>query len=593
MSQISPDILQTIFKYTKPNELLCFLLQTHSISSTTHFVYDYNHHLTETNTIQNILHAFPLTTFKSIHLFGNSTFPLSPPHTNHISSLTMWNTDSPDLNFLQFLPKLHALDISGNPHLSNLSPISSCPQLQTLIMKWCCGRLNLSSLKLCPNLRTLDLHKCIIHDLDALQSCPNLRSLNISGCSNISSLSPLQFCPNLTTLNISKCIAITTLDHLQFCPSLTHLTMKFSAHRHYGAKSSKISDLSPLSSLILPNLHTLDISGLSSGPVQLPPLSHKLQHLDISNCIAITDISFLIPCHNLKSLCMMNCDNITNFHPLSSCRKLRTLSLPGCDDLSFLESHANLRTLVLCGCKNKISNINSLASCINLQTLKLLNCPQITTLAPLRSCTNLIYIHLNENNLVPDLEPLSECTKLKTLIITRYTNVSDLTPLASLKFLTRLDFSFNTKVSDMSPLLNCAKLQTLDLSGCTNILDITILNPIKSITSLTLNCFPNIQDLAFVTEFPQLITLNVSTSKIINLDKIVICTHLQYLDISYCQISDITPISKLTRLEILTMFECNNITDLSPLLACMELRHVYGCSKSNKDVLHALPHYER
>ena len=98
-----------------------------------------------------------------------------------------------------------------------------------------------------------------------------------------------------------------------------------------------------------------------------------------------------------------------------------------------------------------IVDLTGLEHCINLTKLHLDSNYEISDLSPLAGLTNLIVLHLRDNQ-ISDISPLANLTKLMRLYL-QGNQISDITPLANLTKLTKLHLEWN-QISDLKPLVD-------------------------------------------------------------------------------------------------------------------------------------------
>jgi internalin A len=181
----------------------------------------------------------------------------------------------------------------------------------------------------------------------------------------------------------------------------------------------QVSDLSPLSGVT--SLQTLDLSGCEQVS-DLSPLSGvtSLQTLNLSGCEQVSDLSPLIGLTSLQALKLSGCKLVTDLFPLSGLTSLQSLDLSGCKQLSGdlfpLASLTSLRSLSLSGCE-RLSDLTPLAGLTSLQSLDLAGCEQLSDLSPLTGLASLQTLHLDNcprigrfallESLLPTLKKLS------------------------------------------------------------------------------------------------------------------------------------------------------------------------------------------
>lgn len=98
-----------------------------------------------------------------------------------LRSLSLMYNDLREIEALGAMKELRELHLSYNSRLADLSPLSSCTNLEYLSLNGC-GVWELSALKDLKNLQTLDLENCTITDTSALYSMTGLRTLYLRGC---------------------------------------------------------------------------------------------------------------------------------------------------------------------------------------------------------------------------------------------------------------------------------------------------------------------------------------------------------------------------------------------------------------------------
>ncbi len=227
----------------------------------------------------------------------------------------------------------------------------------------------------------------------------------------------------------------------------------------------------------------------------------RIWGLDLSNG-DIMSIGGLEYCKDLYNLYLDN-NNITDISPLSNLKNLVELGLDG----------------------NKISDVS-----------------------PLSNLRNLEFLYLSGND-VSDISPLSTLTNLTGLYL-GYNDLSDISVLSNLANLTELDLE-NNNISDISPLFNLTNLTALYL-GSNDLSDISVLSVLTNLRELDLsnNAIHNIFPLYSLTD---LRGLNLQRNNIRDITQIKgmirIGDHEEHwigaeLDLSYNQISDITPLIK-------------------------------------------------
>ena len=208
------------------------------------------------------------------------------------------------------------------PHLSDLSPLASCPMLKYLSI----SGSSVTDISVVSSLPLLETFDCIqevdpyngrpsISDLSPLSSCPGLKFTSFVGNSEVKDLSPLSACTALEVLKFSCCPRITSLAPLSALLNLEDVDC---------SNCSLIANLVPLASLT--NLRGLDFAGCPLI-ASLSPLSActALEYLTVSRCPLINDLAPLSRLINLKVLKCSGICRRTSLLPLETCTKLKSL----------------------------------------------------------------------------------------------------------------------------------------------------------------------------------------------------------------------------------------------------------------------------
>ncbi|KAF8407706.1 hypothetical protein HHK36_006841 [Tetracentron sinense] len=93
-------------------------------------------------------------------------------------------------------------------------------------------------------------------------------------------------------------------------------------HNNFCSLPSSLRGLSILKKLSLPNCIELKY---------LPPLPSSLTHLDVTNCIALENISDISNLESLEELCMTNCKKVMDIPGLQCLKSLKRLYMSGCN----------------------------------------------------------------------------------------------------------------------------------------------------------------------------------------------------------------------------------------------------------------------
>jgi internalin A len=317
---------------------------------------------------------------------------------------------------------------------------------------------------------------------------------------------------------------------------------------------NKIKDISILSNL--KNLKTLalwenkieDISSLST--------LKDLRYIDLDNN-SITDLT---PLYNLTGLW----DLYISGNPVTEGQvdALRA-ALPNCDIM--FEEHFDYLDLSF-----EYIDDNELAELIADGTIPAdvvnlnLGVNEISALTPLKNLPELEHLLLFWNQ-IEDVSPLSGLTGLKFLDL-NYNEISDVTPLYSLVELETLLLNGNPLTDEQVDALRAAlpncwiefyeKLDILDLSY-------EYINNIRLYELIADGTIP--QDVMY---------LNLSFNEITDLTPLKILTDLRWLSLWNNQIEDVSPLSELTALYYLDLDE-NLISDVTALYSLVNLETLF------------------
>ncbi|MBR6562217.1 MAG: leucine-rich repeat domain-containing protein, partial [Oscillospiraceae bacterium] len=409
-----------------------------------------------------------------------------------------------------------------------------------------------------------------LEDLSPLAQLTKLESLTLTD-NRISDLSPLGSLTELSFLQLSG-NQIRDLSPLRDLPNLRSLYLD----------SNLIEDFSPLESMT--SLKTLSLRKMEMSLKQLESLREALPECNIycdENDIVeeltlggetfmsdvkelnlagrgITDISVLEKCTQLEKLDLRN-NNISNLDALSGLTELNWLCLWNnkIEDIAALIPLAKLRYLDLDG--NKVTNLAPLKGLVELEELWLSdNSPRnLNALAELKNLTRL---GLKNTELTEEgVEILCTLTKLKELTLEKNdiaaTWLEDLERALPSCAITHDEPYFVFKVGDK-------EYRSTETD--------TIQAPNKALKSLQ-----------GLEEFKKLKRLVVNDNQITDLSPLSKLSNLQELTLGNQssqsggnRFSDLRPLSGLTGLRKLLLDNCG-VQDISPLAGLTGLRELY------------------
>ncbi len=372
--------------------------------------------------------------------------------------------DSISNSQLHSIVGMEVLDISGNPTIKDIQPVSRLMKLKTFK----CANTSVSNLfplRSITNLEVLDASSTPVQDLLALTYATNLRELNISN-TKVSEIKTLEYLTNLERLDIS----ITGVNSLEALGNVEGSTLK-----ELKMSKTKVTNLEPLKNSS--ELQFLESSFTPITSVAALSETKQLERLDISN----TNVGSLEPLSKLENLRVLYANNtkISSLKPLVAIKNLERVY---CDNTGVKLGQAQELTKA----KSNVLVVYESEALQNwwknlsldwkevFKTASKLSSPNPTKeeLAALSSITKIEA----KGTSIKTVEPLRIFEGLKEINISR-TGVSDITALRDLRALEVLEAN-NTKISDVSPLQNLDKLKKLDIEK-------TSVNDISTLQNLT------------------------------------------------------------------------------------------------------------
>jgi Leucine-rich repeat (LRR) protein len=291
------------------------------------------------------------------------------------------------------------------------------------------GITDLTGLEYCINLVKADLSSNLIQTLEPLKSLVKLAWLSLASC-----------CEQPDTLDLAPIESLTALRYLDV---RTNQLVSIDPVPQFTRLESLFLDgneLSPgeMNKLALPALIYLnaadgiftDLSFVSGMP--------KLQHLGISYCYHVSDISPLTILPHLRELNIGYMASLRDYSPLGKLTSLRSLNIQNCFAVD----------------RSVISGMTGL-EVLNINEIKAYRLDFVSGLVNLRE------LYFQQDH-IRDLSPLKNLLKLTTIGAVG-NEISDLSPLAGLTSLSDLDIEANA-ITSLAGLENCP-LQSLNVSN--------------------------------------------------------------------------------------------------------------------------------
>jgi len=255
-------------------------------------------------------------------------------------------------------------------------------------------------------------------------------------------------------------------------------------------------------------------------------------------------------------------------------------------DLTPLRALHRLTELYLS--KNGITDLNELNfSSLANAPIKVLNLEenQIENLTPLRTLVNLRVLDLRANRIL-DISPLKSLKLLVELNL-RDNNITDIEPLAGLQKLEYLNLHSNRNISSSLPLGSLTRLKTLIMENVPLGENVHILSNMRHLNRLNIS-YSNVSDISSLRNLTGLTDVNLRGNDIADLSPLAGLTHLVYLNIySNSRIQSVLPLENLTRLETLIMANVSIGPDVHFLSGMTNLKYlnIRNCGVTSTEVL--------
>ncbi|KAF4133729.1 WW domain-containing protein [Phytophthora infestans] len=322
-----------------------------------------------------------------------------------------------------------------------------------------------------------------VNDISLLalaENCLVLQTLILSGCDMVTDVGMdwlASGCNALTHLDVSGCTAVTDLTmraisesmlqlkqlKLRYCTKVTDQGI-----RRLSLRCPELLSLDAEGLTLLSDVHSTQTTGVYRlGIAALVAGCLKLRHLDLSNCVAISDGTLhcvAMSCSELSSLLLSGCYRVTSIgvsEILAHCNKLSSLNVTGCDrvtDQAFVGDFHRSRHQQPISPINKTSTRNTPNQLISLR----LRGTQITDLT-------LKWVS-KYSSLLRELD-VSGCAEITDMGLLALAGSIMATSLRNL-WLRSLDNITATGLSWLAG--KCTNLMLLDLTGCPKIRSFSI-----------------------------------------------------------------------------------------------------------------------
>ena len=393
--------------------------------------------------------------------------------------------------------------------------------------------------------------------------------------SSVDSLQDLVFFPNLTSLTLGEygnnIPPITTMDGVENCTKLTSLGIIYGPDKDYSAISK------------LNNLETFTRFAGNDYNRIIDALKHckSLQNLIITNQ-AIEDMSRIMELANLKKL-ELSLNNISKIKGLVNMSNLEELSLENnkITKIEGLESLKNLKSLNLIN--NQIIDITPLSiNSSSLTNLSLLNNQQIdgnknNYTGERLEALNKIGEILDRGGIINiDVDKLGLFTNYRKLNL-NLQNLSTLEPLEGLTQLVELHLTNNQitleDIKSQEILKSMTNLQSLNLTN-NNITNITAINSLKNLRNLYIGGVNNKINLKEIEDIiSNLNLLNVSTESLKTINN---CdsNKITKLNLIANSLTELPDLSGLVKLKTLNLQQNPNISNFETISQVTSLENL-------------------
>ncbi len=508
------------------------------------------------------------------------------------------STDSLQLNDIQNVIAINAIDLSHNRNLQTLEPLSQLVDLQVLNLSGT-SVTDLSPLRNLTGLLDLNLSNTGIHDVTPLKYSDNLVKFNLNN-TLVSELSVLERMSKLENLEL-RSTNVTDFTPLGNATSLKYLDIK----------NTKIISLAPLSPLV--NLVELNAAGTTVDDLSplAPMKAITALTLDSTRILSLAPLSSLV---NLTTLSI----NHTRIGDLQSLQPLKKLERIYCDHTEIERALAdefmagNPNVLVVFDTDDLRGWWDGLPAPWKTVFSKAATIGMNPSNEELARIPNLDSLNLSGNSAIKDVEPLRKLMKLKSLTVSK-TSVADLTPLREHRSLRSLDVSA-TKVNNLDVVRNFAKMNVLKADQ-TSIENLDALSNLSAISKVYIDKTSMSDSIVgeFLHKQPQcLVIYKTDTltrwwedlpgawkdvlekqSKISagnkkeDLHKLVELEALRFSDASVSNLSILSVFVRLKELD----FSGTSINDLSPLINVKSLRVLRATNSPirNLEALRSMP----
>jgi hypothetical protein len=496
------------------------------------------------------------------------------------------------------LPKLKILDIYGDCNTSICPSIGRCSTLEEVYLRNITTLMNLDFLQDNSNLRKIVLSEnSTALDFSALATCPNLAFFHYGGFVGYPDeidFSCLSLLSRLNTLIIKDCFLSTDFT-LESCSALLELKLSniggdllippfpavkkredgsFSGLRIFHLLESKVENLSSLANVgQLTEVVILDCNKLiNANFLGACPL---LEKLNIEAPLTVFD--FLKPYSSIRSLSstskvkkISSVSTEISLHINSIETKETKLSPTSTEVKINFESNKTSET-TLAGVNIHLSSKKTKRVKYSLPLKELtISGWQISNLYSLRKCRSLTSLTVRNCYSLRSLEGLGQCKELTSLSV-RGENLSH---IEAVKYLPKLEIFKLGEVDldiKLKSLRKCSKLKELYFSNISGP-RLSFLVHCRTLEILRIDCANILTCLSDLQNSLGLRKLSIRSSSVSDISPLSRLTNLEEVSlVKFTQLEDIEPLGKLRKLHFLNLSDSTKIKSLEPLACCENL----------------------
>jgi Leucine-rich repeat (LRR) protein len=412
------------------------------------------------------------SSYYDIELPPERQFAVSPANLDSI-----YVDDREFFNKITGILKDTRIDVSGNPDIRSLAPLSELSDLTDLN---CSNTLiiSLSAIRNLNHLENLDISNTPIDDLSPLQYSTSLRSLDCS----YTLVDDLSVIAGLYGMERFACAGVRN-ESADFAAEMMNM-------RELDLSETAIYDLTPITKLVM--LEELNVSGTGIRNLETVHSFVELKYLDVEG----TSISSVEPLSDLQKLEVLKISYtaVEDINPLDGISNLKRIYWDSNGEFSvdrkmkrdqaiaFMNAHPG--SLVIFESEELLNGWSQLEepwkqlarnavnlsenptkeelhALLQLEEIRIDSTP-VTTLAPVAQLYNLKRLSIPGLQ-VKDLSPLGQAIELEYLDISS-TPAQSLDFAASLKKLQELNME-GTQVNDLSPLYDLPELSLVYADG--------------------------------------------------------------------------------------------------------------------------------